>query len=380
MTPEINFDDIRPYKDKEIHRAIKQLLKEPQFIEFSHFLYPGLNEKVIKRKLKNIHSSMGIHKHVVSPVIIDIINKTTNGVTCSGIENINKKENYLFLSNHRNIILDSLLLNHILVQHGFKTVEIAIGDNLLVYPWIANLVKLDKSFIVKRSVPIKQMLDASKQLSAYIRKTITEKKNSIWIAQREGRTKDGNDKTQTSLLKMLNMSGDKTPFEDFDFLNIVPLSISYEYDPCDALKISENIAKQNDPNYKKRPKDDLKSMHLDITGQKGRIHFSIGKPMSEKLQVLKTIENKNDQIKVLTSLIDEEIHTSYNLWPANYIAYDLLNKTDDYKNMYSQKEKELFLDYLNKQINNIPEEKRFNIDLLINMYAQPVFNKTIHNK
>lgn len=380
MAPEINFDDIRPYNDKEIHRAVKQLLKEPQFIEFSHFLYPGLTERLIKRKLKNIHTTMGIHEHVVTPVIIDIINKTTNGVTCSGIENLNKNENYLFLSNHRNILLDSLLLNHILVGYGFETVEIAIGDNLLIYPWIANLVKLDKSFIVKRSVPVKQMLEASKQLSAYIRKTITEKKNSIWIAQREGRTKDGDDKTQTSLLKMLNMSGDKTPFENFDFLNIVPLSISYEYDPCDALKISENLAKQNDPNYKKGSKDDLKSMHLDITGQKGRIHFSIGKPMSEKLQVLNSIKSKNDQIKVLTSLIDKEIHTSYKLWPANYIAYDLLNKTTEYNDKYSQEEKELFLDYLNKQINNIPEEKRFNIDLLINMYAHPVFNKIIHNK
>ncbi len=380
MTPETNFDDIRPYNNKEIHGAIKQLLKEPQFIKFTHFLYPGLNERVIRWKLKNIRSTMGIHKRVVTPTITDIIDKTTKGITCSGIENIKKHKNYLFLSNHRNIILDSLLLNHLLVQHRFKTVEIAIGDNLLVYPWIANLVKLNKSFIVKRSVPVKQTLTASKQLSAYIRKTITEKKSSIWIAQREGRTKDGDDKTQTSLLKMLNMSGSDNPYENFEFLNIVPLSISYEYDPCDALKITENIAKKNDPNHKKTPQDDLASMYQDISGYKGRIHFSIGKPMSNKLEVLNTIENKNDQIRTLTTLIDKEIHTNYKLWPANYIAYDLLNKTDEHKDKYSQEEKEGFLNYLKKQIDNIPVEKRFNIDLLINMYAQPVFNKTIHNK
>ncbi|MCK5823262.1 MAG: 1-acyl-sn-glycerol-3-phosphate acyltransferase [Bacteroidales bacterium] len=380
MTTEINFDDIRPYNDSEINRAVKRLLEEPQFIEFAHLLFPDLTERVIRRKFKNIHSTISIHKRVVTPVISGIIDKTTKDVTCSGIKNIKKNKNYLFISNHRNILLDSLLLNHLLVKNHFKTVEIAIGDNLLIYPWIANAVKLDKSFIVKRSVPVKQMLDASKQLSAYIRKTITEKKNSIWIAQREGRTKDGDDKTQTSLLKMLNMSGDKTPFENFDFLNIVPVAISYEYDPCDALKITESIAKENNPGYKKGSKDDLRSMNLDISGYKGRVHFSIGKPMSDKLEVLNTIKNKNDQIKVLTSLIDKEIHTNYKLWPANYIAYDLLNKTAEYQDKYSQEEKEAFLIYLNKQINNIPEEKRFNIDLLINMYAQPVFNRIIHNK
>ncbi|MBE9467027.1 MAG: 1-acyl-sn-glycerol-3-phosphate acyltransferase [Bacteroidetes bacterium] len=380
MTSEINFDDIRPYNDSEINRAIKQLLEEPQFIEFSRLLFPDLTERVIKRKFKNIHSIIGIHKRVVTPVISGIIDKTTKRVTCSGIENIKKNKNYLFMSNHRNIILDSLLLNHLLVKHRFKTVEIAIGDNLLIYPWIRNVVKLDKSFIVKRNVPVKKMLEASNQLSAYIRKTITENKNSIWIAQREGRTKDGDDKTQTSLLKMLNMSGDKTPFENFDFLNIVPLAISYEYDPCDALKITERIAKKNNPNYKKKPEDDLKSMNLDISGYKGRVHFSIGKPMAEKLEVLNTIKNKNNQIKVLTSLIDKEIHTNYELWPANYIAYDLLNETSEYQDWYSQEEKEAFLDYLNKQIDNIPKEKKFNIDLLINMYAQPVFNRIIHNK
>jgi 1-acyl-sn-glycerol-3-phosphate acyltransferase len=380
MTSGINFDDIRPYNDSEINRAVKQLLEEPQFIEFSHLLFPDLTERVIRRKFKNIHSIIGIHKHVVTPVISGIIDKTTNGVTISGIENIKRNKNYLFISNHRNIILDSLLLNHLLVQNRFKTVEIAIGDNLLIYPWIANVVKLDKTFIVKRSVPVKKMLEASNQLSAYIRKTITEKKNSIWIAQREGRTKDGDDKTQTSLLKMLNMSGDKTPFENFDFLNIVPLAISYEYDPCDALKITERIAKENDPDYKKKPKDDIRSMNRDISGYKGRVHFSIGEPMADKLEVLNTIKNKNDQIKILTSLIDKEIHTNYKLWSANYIAYDLLNKTAEYQDKYSQEEKDAFLKYLNKQIDNIPEEKSFNIDLLINMYAQPVFNRIIHNK
>lgn len=380
MTTEINFDDIRPYNDSEINRAVKQLLEDPQFIEFSHLLFPDLTERVIRRKMKNIHSSIAIHKRIVTPVISEIIDKTTKDVTCSGIKNIRKNKNYLFISNHRNILLDSLLLNHLLVKHRFKTVEIAIGDNLLIYPWIENIVKLDKSFIVKRSVPVKQMLDASKQLSAYIRKTITEKKNSIWIAQREGRTKDGDDRTQTSLLKMLNMSGDKTPLENFGFLNIVPVSISYEYDPCDALKITESIAKKNNPDHKKGPKDDTRSMKLDIYGYKGRVHFSIGEPMSDKLEVLNTIKNKNDQIKVLTSLIDKEIHTNYKLWPANYIAYDLLNKATEYQDKYSEEEKEAFLIYLNKQINNIPEKKRFNIDLLINMYAQPVFNKIIHNK
>lgn len=377
---QLNFESIRPYEDHEVQTVFNRLKNEESFLKLIGFLYPDSPPTLFLDSLKNVSTIRQFQEEVISAYVIDIIDKTTNGVSVEGLDNLNRDVAHLFISNHRDIILDPAILNVLLFNNGANTTEIAIGDNLLIYPWITDLVKLNRTFIVKRNLPLKQMLESSRLLSQYIRYTLTEKKHSIWIAQREGRSKDGNDRTQVSLLKMLNISGQESIMKNFKQLNIVPVSISYEFDPCDYLKAKEFQLKRDDPNYQKTKDDDLMHMGTGLRGRKGRVHFAFGKPLQEELNPIDALTVKNDQFSALAEIIDSHVHQNYKLWPSNYIAWDIFNNSQQYSDNYSNEEKVIFLEYVEDHISRIPEMDRdFIFNSLMEMYANPLENKRSYN-
>lgn len=376
MAKELDFESIRPYKDHEIQQVFERLKKETSFLELIGFLYPELSSQNFIDKMMKIKSIRQFQQEVISPYVKEIIKNTTKGVTSEGLDKLDPNESYLYISNHRDIVLDPAILNVIMFEHGFDTTEIAIGDNLLIYPWITDLVKLNRTFIVKRNLPVRQMMESSTLLSKYIRHTLNEVGHSIWIAQREGRSKDGNDRTQLSLLKMLNISGeDESVAENFKKLKIVPVSISYEYDPCDYLKALEFQHKRDDPEYIKTQDDDLKHMGAGLRGRKGRVHFAFGDPINNELDELKGVKNKNEKFEFLAGLIDTHVHENYHLWPGNWVAWDMLNDTNEYQDQYTREEKEVFINYIEEHLDRIDGDRDFLRKTLLEMYANPVVNR-----
>ena len=374
-----DFESIRPYEDHEIQSVVNHLKSEESFLMLLKFLYPESSPDIILNNVSKMSTIRQFQKEVISAYVRGVIEKTSQGVTVEGLNNLLPDKPYLFISNHRDIILDPAILNVLFVENGFNTTEIAIGDNLLIFPWITDLVRLNRTFIVKRNLPVKQMLESTSLLSKYIRYTLTEKGNSIWIAQREGRSKDGNDRTQVSLLKMLNMSGTGNMFLNFKELNIIPVSISYEYDPCDYLKSEEFLKKKKNIEYQKTKDDDLKHMGTGLRGRKGRIYFSFGSPINNELNTIEHLTVKNDQFTALAELIDKHVHLNYHLWPGNYIAWDILHNSSEHKNFYTPEQKEYFLSYINEHecrcnlTDN--EDKEFIWGCMLEMYANPVENK-----
>lgn len=377
MNPE-EYDDIRPYTDSEVPEKMKLLLEDPVFAKVMKTLFPDESvENQIRLKLKEVRSVEQLQLAFVFQIVEKIIRSTTGGLTVSGLDNLEKNKAYLFISNHRDIILDSAFLNYNVVRHGMNTTHIAMGDNLLIYDWITHVVKMNRAVIVKRSLSPKELLKASIVLSGYLRYSITEKNISLWIAQREGRTKDGNDKTQVALLKMLNLSNTKTLADGFSELNLVPLSISYEIEPCGISKVSEMIKKSSYGGYKKTPADDLMSMASGFSQQKGKVHFSFGRPIMRSF--LESVNNLpvNEFLLELAQRIDHRIHQYYKLWPFNYVAYEMMNGTGEFTDYYTSNDivefKKLIAE-AQASISYKPDEvaKRF-----IRMYARPVENSII---
>lgn len=377
MSSTSGFDDIRPYNDSEINGVLKRLTSEPTFQKAVHFVFPDKPLDDIFASLHSIHSVFEFQKKFIGPTFKVLYNQSSKGVTSSGFDNVQKDETYLYISNHRDIVLDSAILNVQLVDYGFYTTRIAIGDNLLIAPWITDLVKINKNFVVNRNVPVRQMLESSKKLSSFIRHSILNDNESVWIAQREGRSKDGDDKTQASLIKMLNMSADpgKDIVDSFKELSIVPMAISYEYDPCDVMKVSRVFYKEKNIPYKKTPQDDLINMQTGITGFKGRIHLQIGTKLDKELDQLRLIGNKNDQIALVATIIDKQIYQHYKLWPNNYLAFDMLNGSDQYKDKYNSEDKETFKAYIEERQNQMGEYKAEITQLLLKFYAFPLINR-----
>lgn len=369
--------DIRPFKDEEIQPSIKRLLKTREFNLTMQYLFPDKDKKEIHKVLKTIKSTNDFQSKITSKAAEFIIKRSTDGYTISGCENVSNKEKYLFISNHRDIVLDSGLLNFALFQSDIETTQLAIGDNLVQTKMLAELFSLNKSFTVKRNVPISQLLDYTLELSSYIRQTITSGESSVWLAQRQGRAKDGNDLTQGGIVKMLSISD-----EDFDFmtnfsaLNIVPVSISYEYDPTDSMKIPELMADLEGRQYVKRKKEDIKAMISGISGFKGNVHLAIGKKItSNQLEPISKIPKKNERLKELANLIDQQIIYNYKLWNTNYMAYDLLNKTDQFKDKYSKYELDTFKKLVRAKISHHIGKSNILKNLILVQYANPIKNK-----
>lgn len=371
------YDDIRPYNDAEVPEKIKFLLEDATFTEMLRLLFPDEHKEMHMRKLlSEVKSINQLQRDFVSRLVERIIISTTKGLTTSGLEYLDKNKPYLFFSNHRDIILDSAFLNYIMFQSGMNSTRIAIGDNLLIYDWITHVVKLNRAFVVKRSLSVRELLEASKKLSAYIRKTITTEQNSVWIAQREGRTKDGNDQTQLALLKMLNLSNTKSLAEGFGELTVVPVSISYELEPCGISKVSELIRKETD-GYQKTPADDLKSMASGLANPKGRVHFSFGRPILTSFLEKNNNLPVNEFLQLLTERIDHRIHQYYKLWPYNYVAYELLNGTGEFTEYYTSADIVEFKSMVAKAQESIPYNPEEVARRFTKMYARPVENALI---
>jgi hypothetical protein len=380
MEQPFNFDEIRPYRDEEVHPVLMKLTKEPQLLALFPKLFPDIPSQQIVDFLQNIYTVKDFQKQVIHTYINRVEDKTTKGVQILGRENINKEKAYLFISNHRDIVLDSAFLNSNFFRIDLPLTEIAIGDNLLIYDWIKDLVKLNRSFIVQRNLPIRQMLESSERLSAYIRQTITERNQSVWIAQREGRAKDSNDRTQEALLKMFNMSGTKEFVENMTELSVCPLSISYEYDPCDYLKAKEFQQKRDNPDFKKTSQDDLINMQTGINGYKGHVIFYIKGNINEEIELIRNhpTANRAEQLTLMAELINKHIHLNYTIFSNNKVAYDLLTGTSRFAGEYDSKEKSAFETYLQIQLDKIAlpnKDEDFLRGKILEMYANPLINQ-----
>lgn len=374
--------DILPLKNEEVQPAINFLLKTKEFNTTLRYLFPEMDRKEVLKMLHSISSSIEFQQTVTAKAVDFIIERSMDASTVSGIENISKENKHLFISNHRDIVLDSGLFNYHINKEGFETTELAIGDNLVTSKWLGCLFGLNKSFTVKRSVPLSQVLEYSLDLSRYIREAITLNRTSIWLAQREGRAKDGNDATQGGLLKMLSISDEDLNFmNNFYALNIVPLSISYEYDPTDSLKTSQLLMIEQGEKYVKKKNEDLESIIAGVLGFKGNVHLFIGKMISkEQLEPISTIKRKNERLKALGILIDEQIILNYKLWGTNFIAYDLINNTDRFKSKYKAIEKKEFVSYMRKQISPLTGKTEDLMRLFLQQYSNPVNNQLLLGK
>ena len=370
-----NFDEIRPYGPGEVKQAVESLLHDRQFMAMLKGFLPlpkGVIRFAVRTMFIGVDTPLAFQKRFMARVVRYVLKKCSDGCTYSGHPLPLKSQHHTYVSNHRDIVLDSAILSLKLFEKGYDTtVEIAIGDNLLIYPWIKTLVKINKAFTVKRGLSPRQLMESSILMSKYIHYAVTEKGENIWIAQREGRAKDSDDRTQESVLKMLSLGG------KLQELNIVPLCISYEYDPCDYLKAKEFQLKRDNPAFKKSKQDDLENMKVGIMGYKGRIHYECAPCINEWLGELEGMP-KADFFAEVARRMDREIHAGYKLFPGNFIAMDMLSGKKDYADHYTSDDVERFNDYLSKQLAKIDipnKDEAFLRNCILNMYANPANNK-----
>lgn len=372
-----NFDDIRPLYDKEVASTVDKLLDDTYFRRAVEPLIKPLPWERFASAMRSCQSVADFQKNIIATFMKQLIAKTTSELTGIGFDDLRDGSGHVFISNHRDIVLDAAFLNILFFDYEINTSEIAIGDNLLIYPWITDLVRLNKSFIVKRKVSVREMLDTSKHLSEYIYDTIVRRNQSIWIAQREGRAKDSDDKTQTSLLKMLSLHNGAKPAEALKSLNIVPLAITYEFDPCDYLKAKEYQLKRDNPGHKKSQADDIENMRTGILGHKGRVFFKFGKQINDELSQIGIEAGRTQLLEFAARTIDTEIYRNYVFFPINYIAYDLMEKGHRFSSRYSDEDKVFFDKYIDGQIAKIDlpnKDYAFLREKLIGMYGNTVKN------
>ncbi len=371
------FDTIRPWEPEDLPEVFDRLLANDQFKQVLAYLYPQVPLEMIAQKLKACKTNLDFQLAFAYDFVHGILKKATTGceMDCSSLDNT---RNYTFISNHRDIVLDSAILDVMLIENKFKTTcEIAIGDNLLSLPWVKDLVRVNKAFIVERALSMRQMLMSSKRLSDYMHFAIKEKNENIWIAQREGRAKDSNDRTQKSILQMMSMGGEGSIIERLKQLHLVPLSISYEYDPCDFLKAKEFQQKRDHAEWKKGPTDDLVSMQTGIFGYKGHVHYHAAPCLDEYLDSLDPDMPKQDIYNKVAAYIDQQIHRNYRLYPGNYVALDMLEETEAYTDQYTAEDKAKFEKYIQGQLAKIDlpnKDEAYLKERLLTMYANPVGN------
>lgn len=371
------FDDIRPYNDDELPQIFEELIADPAFQRAACGVVPNVPFELLAQKIRGCKTKLDFQKTFCYGILWKIAQDYTDGLTLDHTAVPDRAKAYTYLTNHRDIILDSGFLSILLVDQGMDTVEIAIGDNLLIYPWIKKLVRVNKSFIVQRALTMRQMLESSARMSRYMHYTIAEKNQSIWMAQREGRAKDSNDRTQDSVLKMLAMGGEGDIIDRLVEMNIVPLAISYEYDPCDYLKAQEFQLKRDVEDYKKTTQDDLKNMQTGLFGYKGRVHFQASSCINDELKQLDRSLPKPELFGTVSALIDKHIHRNYRIYPGNYVAHDLLSGTATFAGNYTVAEKQRFEEYIAQQLDRIvipDKDLSFLREKLLLMYANPLTN------
>ena len=368
------FDAIRPFYDAEFNEGIRSSIHHPMMKALMNFTFPETPDEVWKEQLLKTHSIRDFQCNFIYQSVQQVLQKSSDGLSTSGFEKLEKNTSYLFISNHRDIILDTSLLNAALFEHGLVMTASAIGDNLVKKSFLLTLSKLNRNFLVQRGLPPRELLQSSKLMSEYIGQLLLRENRSVWIAQREGRTKDGNDATHSGVLKMLAMGSDEENLMHyFKKLKVVPVSISYEYDPTDALKMPQLMAEANNEIYIKEKNEDFMTLLSGIMGQKKRIHIHIGDILNAELDhIALENDNANKQIQALAQAIDDSILNTYKLWPTNYIAYDILYKTNTYESFYTENEKKLFEKRLDIKID---QDNPIALEGFLNMYANPVVNK-----
>ena len=371
------FDDIRPLRDDEVEATIAKIVSDPYFRKTVAPYLESVTWKNLIQRMKRCKTVDDFQEQITCPVLLKLFDTTQTKINSSNWHYTKGGESRFYVSNHRDIVLDAAILNILMYLNKRETVEIAIGDNLLIIPWVADIVRLNKSFMVKRNLPIKQLLEKSKHLSEYISHTIIERKQSIWIAQREGRAKDSNDRTQNSVLKMLSLYHKNNPLQALIDLNIVPLSLSYEYDPCDYLKAKEFQMKRDDPDFKKTFFDDVENMRTGIMGYKGRVHLQFGQPVKKKLELLDRDMDKASVLSAVASIIDKEIHRNYLFFTHNYIAYDLMTGSRTFAHTYSKMDRKDFEKYVKRQVDKVDMDNKDEEYLrlrIVQMYGNTVKN------
>lgn len=379
IAPE-NFDDIRPFDDHQFHDKIASIVREPGFEHAVRYVMPDVDYQEFVERLLKVKTQMDFQTKVMGPFLELLVARTTHGLTFSGAEHIDVSQPHTFITNHRDIVLDASFLNLCFIREKKPITQVAIGNNLLIFDWITDLVKLNRSFIVKRDTGVREALEAAKHLSAYIHYVIGTMKEPVWIAQREGRAKDSNDKTQESVIKMLSLAGNGDSKANIMELNIMPVSISYEYDPNDYLKVREFLLRRRDPSFKKSQRDDLFSMETGILKQKGRVHFHVGECINKELARC-DCDKRAEVVRLTCDLIDRSIHCGYRIFPCNYIAFDEIEETERYKDNYNAEDLEAFNSYIEHQLAKVdvpditPEERTFMRRMMLTMYANPLRNQ-----
>lgn len=374
------FDEIRPYNDDELPQVLEELIADPAFINAACAAIPNVSFEMLAYQMRSCKTKQDFQKTFCYGILWKIAADYTDGLTLDHTALPDKKKAYTYLSNHRDIILDSGFLSILLIDQGMDTVEIAIGDNLLIYPWIKKLVRVNKSFIVQRALTMRQMLESSARMSRYMHYTVSVKNQSIWMAQREGRAKDSNDLTQDSILKMLAMGGEGDILDRLMEMNIAPTAISYEYDPCDYLKAQEFQLKRDVEGYKKTTQDDLKNMQTGLFGYKGKVHFQVAPCINDVLSTLDRSLSKPELYATISTLVDKRIHANYRIYPGNYVAHDLLSGQATFSAQYTVEEKQRFEAYVDKQLARIDipnKDLPFLREKMLLMYANPLINYQI---
>ncbi len=375
-----NFDDIRPYSDKDVPAAVQRLADNKSFPMVVNYLFPDRNFDDYRNEFLHIKTIKDFQTKFTRQALHSILKNTSEGKFYrSGEEIFSKDSCHVYMSNHRDIALDAAIFVCTLFENGLDTCEITFGNNLMQGDFIVDFGKLNKMFRIMRGGNAHDFYKHSTEVSRYIRYTITEKKQSIWIAQRNGRTKDGDDKTELGVLKMLSLSGNKNFVENFMEIRIMPISISYEYEPCDFMKTQEIFISKYQK-YEKEPGEDIKSILYGINQKKGKIHLSICKPITkEELEYCDKFD-KNEKFIQLTKIIDDRIHEGYKLFKNNYIAHDLLNKSYRYENFYTKEDKEVFIKYKNEGLSQLNGDFDELEQIFLKIYAAPVDNCEKYNK
>ncbi len=372
------FDPIRPFEPDELPDVFDRLLQNEQFSSVLAYFYPDVPKEALAAKMHACKDNLDFQKTFCYGFLVQLLARLSKGCDID-IASLDTDSRYTFISNHRDIVLDSALLDKLLIDAGFNTTcEIAIGDNLLKLPWVKDLVRVNKSFIVERALSMREMLMASKRLSEYMHFVIAEKNDNVWIAQREGRAKDSNDRTQEAILKMMVMGGEGSIIDRLKQLHLVPLAISYEYDPCDYLKAAELQARRDNPSWQKGPMDDVTSMQTGIMGYKGYIHYQCADCIDSYLDTIPADTPKTELFRLIADHIDRQIFAGYRLYPNNYVALDLLHGDSAHADHYTAEDKAQFEAYLKGQLDKIEMEGKDDAYLreqMLKMYANPAINQ-----
>ncbi len=372
------FEFTRPYNDSEIPAAVARVAESPFFGSIAHYLFPGIDVETIRQQLLQVKTIKEFQQRYMLHAINSILRQTSTGLASSGFEQLDKAHNYMFIANHRDILLDAAILQILLDKNGLDTSEITFGSNLMQGGLVIDIGKMNKMFRIVRGGSVHDFYKNSLEVSSYMRYALLEKKQSVWIAQRNGRTKNGDDHTEIAVLKMFSISSSKPFIENMDELNITPIVISYEYEPCDFLKTQELYISQYQ-RYIKEPGEDLNSILKGIKQQKGGISVSVAPTISrEELQDCDKHE-KNDKFVQLAQLIDKRVYSHYKLWKTNFIAYDMLEEGERYASQYSDTEKDAFIQYMEEGLRSLVGEADELKQIFLNIYANPVRNKLIIN-